>query len=102
MRGSLRTTPQHLGGPLSDLGGRAIGFVHKGRDRGPAHRLDADLRLLGIRKQGRVFHGAVEAFAQRYRIKKLLKPNEHTYGIEWIYGHDVTAGTRAQEPATAA
>jgi salicylate hydroxylase len=38
----------------------------------------------------------------RYRIKKLLKPNEHTYGIEWIYGHDVTAGTRAKEPAEAA
>jgi len=37
----------------------------------------------------------------RYRIKKLLKPNEHTYGIEWIYGHDVTAGTRAKEPAAA-
>src|SRR5262245_13459418 len=38
----------------------------------------------------------------RYRIKKLLRPNEHTYGIEWIYGHDVTAGTRAKEPAEAA
>jgi salicylate hydroxylase len=38
----------------------------------------------------------------RYRIRKLLKPNEHTYGIEWIYGHDVTASTRAKEPAEAA
>jgi salicylate hydroxylase len=27
-----------------------------------------------------------------YRLKRLIKPNEHTYKIEWIYGHDVTAG----------
>ena len=26
-----------------------------------------------------------------YRIKRLIRPKEHTYGIEWIYGHDVTA-----------
>ena len=26
-----------------------------------------------------------------YRLKRLIKPNEHTYRIEWIYGHDVTA-----------
>jgi 2-polyprenyl-6-methoxyphenol hydroxylase-like FAD-dependent oxidoreductase len=26
-----------------------------------------------------------------YRIKKLIRPKEHTYSIEWIYGHDVTA-----------
>jgi salicylate hydroxylase len=26
-----------------------------------------------------------------YRIKRLLRPNEHTYKVEWIYGHDVTA-----------
>jgi salicylate hydroxylase len=26
-----------------------------------------------------------------YRIKKLIRPQQHTYGIEWIYGHDVTA-----------
>ncbi len=26
-----------------------------------------------------------------YRLKKLIRPKEHTYGIEWIYGHDVTA-----------
>lgn len=26
-----------------------------------------------------------------YRIKRLIKPKEHTYKIEWIYGHDVTA-----------
>jgi salicylate hydroxylase len=27
-----------------------------------------------------------------YRLKRILKPNEHTYKIEWIYGLDVTAG----------
>ena len=27
-----------------------------------------------------------------YRLKRLIKPKEHTYKIEWIYGHDVTAG----------
>jgi salicylate hydroxylase len=27
----------------------------------------------------------------RYRVRKWLRPNEHTYQIEWIYGHDVTA-----------
>ena len=26
-----------------------------------------------------------------YRIKRLIQPKEHTYWIEWIYGHDVTA-----------
>lgn len=26
-----------------------------------------------------------------YRLKRLLRPNEHTYKIEWIYGYDVTA-----------
>jgi salicylate hydroxylase len=26
-----------------------------------------------------------------YRLKRLIKPSEHTYKIEWIYGHDVTA-----------
>jgi len=27
-----------------------------------------------------------------YRLKRLIRPKEHTYKIEWIYGHDVTAG----------
>jgi salicylate hydroxylase len=35
-----------------------------------------------------------------YRIKRLLRPKEHTYKIEWIYGHDVTAG-RAETSAAA-
>ena len=27
-----------------------------------------------------------------YSIKKIISPAKHTYGVEWIYGHDVTAG----------
>jgi salicylate hydroxylase len=26
-----------------------------------------------------------------YAAKKILNPAKHTYGVEWIYGHDVTA-----------
>jgi len=26
-----------------------------------------------------------------YAVKKWLRPSKHTYGVEWIYGHDVTA-----------
>jgi salicylate hydroxylase len=26
-----------------------------------------------------------------YAVKKILSPAKHTYGVEWIYGHDVTA-----------
>jgi salicylate hydroxylase len=26
-----------------------------------------------------------------YAVKKILNPAKHTYGVEWIYGHDVTA-----------
>jgi 2-polyprenyl-6-methoxyphenol hydroxylase-like FAD-dependent oxidoreductase len=36
-----------------------------------------------------------------YRLKRLLRPKEHTYKIEWIYGHDVTAGAKPR-PAKAA
>jgi len=60
---------------------------------------------LHARERGKI-NNTTSAFARfardiRYRIKRLLKPNEHTYGIEWIYGHDVTAGARAKEPAAA-
>jgi salicylate hydroxylase len=34
-----------------------------------------------------------------YRLKRLLKPKEHTYKIEWIYGHDVTAERGATSAA---
>jgi salicylate hydroxylase len=26
-----------------------------------------------------------------YRLKKLWNPSKHPYGVEWVYGHDVTA-----------
>jgi salicylate hydroxylase len=28
-----------------------------------------------------------------YAVRKLLNPGKHTYGVEWIYGHDVTRHT---------
>lgn len=28
-----------------------------------------------------------------YGVQKLLKPNQHTYKIEWIYGYDVTSAS---------
>jgi hypothetical protein len=31
-----------------------------------------------------------------YRLKRLIKPKEHTYKIEWIYGHDVTAANNKE------
>jgi salicylate hydroxylase len=34
-----------------------------------------------------------------YRLKRLIRPKEHTYKIEWIYGHDVTAGRPARSAA---
>ena len=34
-----------------------------------------------------------------YRLKRLLRPKEHTYKIEWIYGHDVTAARSATAEA---
>ncbi|MGH6767924.1 MAG: FAD-dependent monooxygenase [Xanthobacteraceae bacterium] len=51
---------------------------------------------LHARERGKI-NNATSAFARikrdiGYRLKRLIKPNEHTYKIEWIYGHDVTAG----------
>jgi salicylate hydroxylase len=51
---------------------------------------------LHARERGKI-NNATSAFQRfkrdlGYRLKRLIKPNEHTYGIEWIYGHDVTAG----------
>jgi salicylate hydroxylase len=50
---------------------------------------------LHARERGRI-NNATSAFARLkrdigYRLKRLIKPKEHTYKIEWIYGHDVTA-----------
>jgi salicylate hydroxylase len=74
------------------------------------HRTDPELALqayeqarrprtsriqLHARERGKI-NNATSALARfkrdiGYRIKKLLRPKEHTYSIEWIYGHDVTA-----------
>jgi salicylate hydroxylase len=69
-------------------------------------RLPRTARIqLHARERGKINNttSALARFTRdiRYRIKKLLKPNRHTYGIEWIYGHDVTAAARAKELAEA-
>jgi salicylate hydroxylase len=51
---------------------------------------------LHARERGRI-NNATSAFARLkrdlgYRLKRLIRPKEHTYKIEWIYGHDVTNG----------
>jgi salicylate hydroxylase len=56
------------------------------------------------RERGKI-NNTTSAFARfkrdlGYRLKRLIKPNEHTYKIEWIYGHDVTAG-RSETSAAA-
>ena len=30
-----------------------------------------------------------------YGLKRLINPSKHTYGIEWIYGHDVTSNAQS-------
>jgi salicylate hydroxylase len=61
-----------------------------------AARLPRTARIqLHARERGKINH--TTSLFQRfkrdlgYRLKRLIKPNEHTYKIEWIYGHDVTA-----------
>jgi salicylate hydroxylase len=59
---------------------------------------------LHARERGKI-NNATSAFARfkrdvGYRLKRLIRPKEHTYSIEWIYGHDVTAG-RAETPKAA-
>ena len=62
-----------------------------------AARLPRTARIqLHARERGKI-NNSTSAFARfkrdlGYRIKKLIRPKEHTYSIEWIYGHDVTAG----------
>src|SRR5262249_51673354 len=50
---------------------------------------------LHARERGKI-NNATSPFARwrrdlGYRLKRLIRPREHTYKIEWIYGHDVTA-----------
>ena len=59
---------------------------------------------LHARERGKI-NNTTSAFARfkrdlGYRLKRLIKPKEHTYKIEWIYGHDVTGhGQTGQSPA---
>jgi salicylate hydroxylase len=59
---------------------------------------------LHARRRGKI-NNSTSAFQRfkrdlGYRIKKLIRPKEHTYSIEWIYGHDVTAGRSEASRAT--
>src|SRR5262249_30415199 len=61
---------------------------------------------LHARERGKI-NNTTSAFARwkrdlGYKLKRLIKPNEHTYKIEWIYGHDVTAGAAARRATSAA
>jgi salicylate hydroxylase len=61
---------------------------------------------LHARERGKI-NNTTSAFARfkrdiGYRLKRLIRPKEHTYKIEWIYGHDVTAGAQPSKPAAAA
>src|SRR5215470_9783354 len=69
-------------------------------------RLPRTARIqLHARERGRI-NNTTSAFARLkrdlgYRLKRLIRPKEHTYKIEWIYGHDVTAGRRTTSAAAA-
>ncbi|MEA2905311.1 MAG: hypothetical protein QOI12_2698 [Alphaproteobacteria bacterium] len=69
-----------------------------------AQRLPRTARIqLHARERGKINH-ATSALARLrrdigYRLKRLIKPKEHTYKIEWIYGHDVTNGRRPTSAA---
>jgi salicylate hydroxylase len=67
-------------------------------------RLPRTARIqLHARERGKINNttSALQRFTRDlgYRIKRLIKPTEHTYKIEWIYGHDVTAAPRATSEA---
>src|SRR5262245_36267530 len=67
-------------------------------------RLPRTARIqLHARERGRI-NNTTSALARLkrdlgYRLKRLIRPKEHTYKIEWIYGHDVTAGRRTTSAA---
>jgi salicylate hydroxylase len=69
-----------------------------------SERLPRTARVqLTARERGKINHLTSPLARLRrdlgYRLKRLLKPKEHTYKIEWIYGHDVTA---PRSPSSAA
>jgi flavin-dependent dehydrogenase len=84
-----------LGGLTAAVALRQRGFdvtVYEQADR--LGEIGAGIQL-HARERGRI-NNATSAFARLkrdigYRLKRLIKPKEHTYKIEWIYGHDVTA-----------
>jgi salicylate hydroxylase len=60
---------------------------------------------LHARERGKI-NNTTSAFARfkrdlGYRLKRLIKPKQHTYKIEWIYGHDVTAQGPTGQPRSA-
>jgi salicylate hydroxylase len=67
-------------------------------------RLPRTARIqLHARERGKI-NNTTSAFARLrrdlgYRLKRLIRPKEHTYKIEWIYGHDVTHGRGATSAA---
>jgi salicylate hydroxylase len=67
-------------------------------------RLPRTARIqLHARERGTIYHvtSPLARFTRDlgYRLRRILRPNEHTYRIEWIYGHDVTAGGRTRSSA---
>ena len=71
-----------------------------------AARLPRTARIqLHARERGKINNttSALQRFTRDlgYRLKRLIKPKEHTYKIEWIYGHDVTAPPPGQTSAAA-
>jgi salicylate hydroxylase len=90
-------------------------MLDRARDDAPAAlaayqaaRLPRTARIqLHARERGRINNTTSTLARWRrdlgYRLKRLIRPNQHTYGIEWIYGHDVTAaGATSQRPQSSA
>jgi salicylate hydroxylase len=83
---------QHRGDPLAALA------AYEAARRPRTSRIQ-----LHARERGRI-NNTTSAFQRfrrdlGYRIKRLIRPKEHTYGIEWIYGHDVTEGRQSSVAA---
>jgi salicylate hydroxylase len=89
---------------LADILDRNRGDPSAGLQAYEAARLPRTARVqLHARERGKI-NNTTSRFARfrrdlGYRLKRLIKPKEHTYKIEWIYGHDVTAGRRETSAA---
>ena len=87
---------RHAGAASQRCAGGAAAYEAARRPRTSRIQLHA-------RERGKI-NNATSAFQRfkrdlGYRIKKLIRPKEHTYSIEWIYGHDVTARNGAASKA---